>query len=91
MNYRETHFEYPELTRVHGEPNFESLIRMENELIANAQTVFYSSTVTSRARFSADLKPTKKSAEYFAERFDDFDRSNDETAKRFLLDSLDPN
>ena len=40
INYRETHFEYPELTRVHGEPTFESLITMENELKANAQTVY---------------------------------------------------
>ena len=48
------------------------------------------SVVTCHARFSADLKTTKKSAEFFAERFDDFDLSNDEAAKLFLLDSLDP-
>ena len=47
------------------------------------------SVVTCHARFRADLKTTKKSAEFFAERFDDFDLSNDEAAKLFLLDSLD--
>ena len=48
------------------------------------------SVVMSHAMFSADIKTTKKSADYFAERFDDFDRSNDEAAKLFLLDSLEP-
>ena len=47
------------------------------------------SVVMSHARFSADIKTTKKSADYFAERYDDFDRSNDEAAKLFLLDSLE--
>jgi hypothetical protein len=39
INYRETYFEYPELTKIHGEPNSESLFTLRNELKANAQSV----------------------------------------------------
>jgi type II secretory pathway component PulJ len=39
-NYRETYFEYPELTKVHGEPNSEALFKLRNELKANAQSVY---------------------------------------------------
>jgi hypothetical protein len=40
INYRETYFEYPELTKIHGEPNSESLFTLRNELKANAQSVY---------------------------------------------------
>jgi hypothetical protein len=40
INYRETYFEYPELTKIHGEPNSESLFKLRNELKANAQSVY---------------------------------------------------
>jgi hypothetical protein len=40
INYRETYFEFPELTKVHGEPNSESLYKLRNELKANAQAVY---------------------------------------------------
>ena len=46
--------------------------------------------VKQHARFSADMKVTKLAAKSFAEKFDEFDRSNDEAAKLFLFDSLDP-
>jgi hypothetical protein len=39
-NYRETYFEYPELTKIHGEPDSESLFKLRNELKANAQSVY---------------------------------------------------
>jgi hypothetical protein len=32
INYRETHFEFPELTKVRGEPTSESLFKLRNEL-----------------------------------------------------------
>ena len=38
-NYRETLFEYPDLTPIHGEPSFESLTMMMNQLKANARSV----------------------------------------------------
>jgi hypothetical protein len=40
INYRETYFEYPELKKIHGEPNSESLFKLRNELKANAQSVY---------------------------------------------------
>ena len=39
INYRETYFEFPELTKLQGEPNAESLYKLRNELKANAQAV----------------------------------------------------
>jgi hypothetical protein len=40
VNYRETYFEFPELTKLQGEPNAESLHTLRNELKANAQAVY---------------------------------------------------
>ena len=40
INYRETYFEYPELTKIHGEPTSESLFTLRNELKANAISVY---------------------------------------------------
>jgi hypothetical protein len=40
INYRETYFEFPELTKLHGKPTCESLFRLRNELKANAQLVY---------------------------------------------------
>ena len=40
INYRETYFEYPDLTKIHGEPTSESLFKLRNELKANAQSVY---------------------------------------------------
>ena len=41
INYRETYFEFPELTKLQGEPNSESLLyKLHNELKANAQAVY---------------------------------------------------
>ena len=41
INYRDS-FEYPDLTRIHGEPTFETIKVVEDELKANAQTVYSS-------------------------------------------------
>jgi hypothetical protein len=40
INYRDTYFEFPELTKLQGEPNSESLHKLRNELKANAQAVY---------------------------------------------------
>jgi hypothetical protein len=40
INYRETYFEFPELTKLQGEPNAESLLKLRNELKAYAQSVY---------------------------------------------------
>jgi hypothetical protein len=40
INYRETFFEFPELTKIHGKPTSESLYKLRNELKANAQSVY---------------------------------------------------
>jgi hypothetical protein len=40
INYRETYFEFPELTKLQGEPNAESILKLRNELKANAQAVY---------------------------------------------------
>jgi hypothetical protein len=40
INCRETYFEFPELTKIHGEPTSESLFKLRNELKANAQLVY---------------------------------------------------
>jgi hypothetical protein len=39
VNYRDNLFEYPELTKIHGEPTYESLKILQNELKTNSQTV----------------------------------------------------
>ena len=39
INYKQDFFEYDPLTKVIGEPNFASLLRLKNELKANSQTV----------------------------------------------------
>ena len=39
-NYKETCFEYPESTIIHGEPTFETLKIVEDELKANTQSVY---------------------------------------------------
>jgi hypothetical protein len=40
ITYRETYFEYPDLTKIHGEPASKSLFKLRNELKANAQSVY---------------------------------------------------
>ena len=41
INYQETYFfEFPELTKIQGEPTCESLYLLRNELKANAQSVY---------------------------------------------------
>ena len=40
INYRETYFEFPELTKLPGEPTSESLHKLRTELKANAQSVY---------------------------------------------------
>jgi hypothetical protein len=40
INYRETYFEYPDLTKINGEPASESLYKLRNKLKANAQSVY---------------------------------------------------
>jgi hypothetical protein len=40
INYRETYFEFPELTKLQGEPTSKSLFTLRNELKANAQSVY---------------------------------------------------
>jgi hypothetical protein len=37
INYRETYFEFPELTKLQGEPDSDSLFKLQNELKGNAQ------------------------------------------------------
>ena len=39
IDYKNTHFEYPELTRIHGEPTTQNLITLQREIRANALTV----------------------------------------------------
>ena len=39
IDYKTTHFEYPELTRIHGEPTTQNLITLQREIRANAITV----------------------------------------------------
>ena len=38
-NYRETLFTYPDLTPIHGEPSYETLKVLHNQLKANARAV----------------------------------------------------
>ena len=40
VNYRELYFEYPDLTKIHGELTFETIKTIEDQLIANVQSVF---------------------------------------------------
>ena len=40
INYRDTFFEFPDLTKIHGEPDSESLYKIRNELRANAKSVY---------------------------------------------------
>jgi hypothetical protein len=41
INYRETYFEFPELTRIQGKPTCESLFKLCAELKANTQSVSF--------------------------------------------------
>ena len=45
--------------------------------------------VRNHARFAADIKTSKVSADFFYNRFDKHDLSNDSAAKMFLIDSLE--
>ena len=38
-DYKNTHFEFPELTRIHGEPTTSDLITIQRQVRANASTV----------------------------------------------------
>jgi hypothetical protein len=40
INYQETYFEFPELTKLQGEQTSESLYKLRYELKANAQSVY---------------------------------------------------
>ena len=40
VNYREVFFEYPDCTKILGEPTFETVKILEDELKANAQAVY---------------------------------------------------
>ena len=40
INYWETYFEYPDLTKIHGEPTSESLFKLPNELKVSTIRVF---------------------------------------------------
>ena len=39
VNYIETYFEFKELTKIHGEPTYDSIKQLHNELKANARSV----------------------------------------------------
>ena len=39
VNYQTMVFEHPNLTRIHGEPTFESIKKLHKEIMVNAQTV----------------------------------------------------
>ena len=39
MDYKSTHFEYKELTKIHGQPDIDSLLRIFRQLKHNAQKV----------------------------------------------------
>ena len=39
IGYKNTHFEYPELSRIHGEPTTANVITLQREIRANAITV----------------------------------------------------
>ena len=39
IDYKNTHFEYSELTRIHGKPTTGNLITLQQEIRANALTV----------------------------------------------------
>jgi hypothetical protein len=60
INYRETYFEYPELTKIHGEPKSESLFKLCNDIKANAQSVY--SNLSDGAH--GHLAPVVKATQY---------------------------
>ena len=39
IDYKNTHFEFPELTRIHGQPTTADLITLKRQVRANASTV----------------------------------------------------
>jgi len=39
IDYRTTFFEFPQLTKIHGEPDYDTLHRLHNELKSNAGSV----------------------------------------------------
>ena len=41
IDYKNTHFKYTKLSRIHGEPNTQNLITLLREIRANAITVQY--------------------------------------------------
>ena len=45
--------------------------------------------IRNHARFTANIKTTKSTAKGFLNKFDEYDKANDEAAKTFLFDSLE--
>jgi hypothetical protein len=59
INYRDTYFEFPELTKLQGEPNSESLFKLRNELKANAQSVYSNLSDGAHGHLALVLSPTQ--------------------------------
>ena len=59
VNYRDTYFQYADLTPIQGEPKNDSLKTLINELTANAQTVHSNLGGGANGHLGLILMPTK--------------------------------
>jgi hypothetical protein len=59
INHHETYFEFPELTKIRGEPNSESLFKLRNELKANVQAVCSDPSDGAHGHLALVLSPTQ--------------------------------
>ena len=50
-------FEHPNLTRIHGEPNFENIQKLHKEVMANTQTVYSDLEGGTHAHLGLALSP----------------------------------
>ena len=59
IDYINTHFEYPELTKIHGKPDYESLKTIKDELKTNAGSVTSSLAGGTSGHLGLVLTPTE--------------------------------
>ena len=61
-DFKNTHFDFPELSRIVGEPNLGSLMTLRNQIKANAQTVESTLGGGQHGHLGLVLKPSVYSA-----------------------------
>ena len=75
INYKDTYFQFKELTKIHGEPNYDSIKRLHNEVKANARRILQRQE-TDKVRFQCPSSINGIPSIFIACRFDTIDSSS---------------